>query len=73
LEGATSVDTSFLKLLRLFSGEREIGWVTGKEWQDLMFQTAAAIRGMIGASKQGNGGKLIADMNAGTVEFRPTA
>ncbi len=73
LEHATSVDTSFLKQLRLFSGEREIGWVTGRGWQDMMLQTAAAIRGMIAASKQGNGGKLIADMNARTVEFRPTA
>jgi NTP pyrophosphatase (non-canonical NTP hydrolase) len=53
LEGATSVDTLFLKQLRLFSGEREIGWVTGKEWQDMMLQTAAAIRGMIAASREG--------------------
>ena len=73
LEGATSVDTSFLKQLRLFSGQREIGWVTGRQWQDLMLQTAAVVRGMIAASKEGGGGKLVADMNAGTIEFRPTA
>jgi NTP pyrophosphatase (non-canonical NTP hydrolase) len=71
LEGATSVDTSFLRLLRLFSGEREIGWVTGKEWQDLMLQTASAIRGMIAASKEGKGGNLIADMDLGTIAFKP--
>jgi uncharacterized membrane protein len=71
LEGATSVDTLFLKQLRLFSGEREIGWVTGKEWQDMMLQTAAAIRGMIAASRKGKGGVLVADMNQGSVEFKP--
>jgi hypothetical protein len=73
LDGARSVDTAFLKQLRLFSGEREIGWVTGKEWQDLMLQTAAAIRGMIAASKEGKGGRLVADMNAGAVQFKPSA
>ena len=72
LERATSVDTSFLKLLRLFSGQREISWVTERGWQDLMIQAAAAIRGMIAASNGGQSGRLVADMNAGTVEFRPT-
>ena len=73
LEGATSVDTAFLKQLRLFSGQREIKWVTPKEWQDFMLHTAAAVRDMIAAAKQGKDGMLIADMYAGTVQFRPTA
>jgi hypothetical protein len=73
LEGATSVDTSFLKQLRLFSGQREIAWVTGRQWQDLMLHAAVALRGMIAASKEGKGGRLVADMIAGTVEFRPSA
>jgi hypothetical protein len=72
LEGATSVDTSFLRLLRIFSGEREIGWVTEKEWQDLMLQTAAVIRAMIAASQAGKGGSLVANMELGKIEFRPT-
>lgn len=73
LEGATSIDTSFIKQLRLFSGQREIEWVTEKQWQDLMLHAAVALRGMIAASKEGRSGRLIADMSAGTVEFRPSA
>jgi NTP pyrophosphatase (non-canonical NTP hydrolase) len=73
LEGATNVDTWFLKLLRLFSREREIGWVSGKQWQDFMLLTAAVIREMIAASKQGKGGRLLADLNGGTLTFKPAA
>lgn len=73
LDGATSIDTSFLKQLRLFSGQREIGWVSQRQWQDFMLHTAGVVREMIAAAKQGKGGMLIADMDAGTIQFKPIA
>jgi hypothetical protein len=69
LKGATSVDTSFLRSLRAFSGLREISWVTEREWEDMMMKAAAAIRQIISAKE----GFVVADMKAGTVTFRPIA
>src|ERR1700680_2167990 len=65
LEGATSVDTNFLRDLCTFSGEREVSWVTERQWEDTMMQAAAVMRQMIKARQ----GILIADIRAGKIEF----
>lgn len=69
LESAASVDTNFLRDLRIFSGEREVSWVTESQWEDAMMQAAAAMRQMIKAKN----GVLLADIGLGRIEFRPTA
>lgn len=69
LKGATSVDTNFLRSLRTFAGLREVSWVTERQWEDLMMQTAAVIRAIIDAKE----GYVVADLVEGRVSFRPTA
>lgn len=69
LESATSIDTNFLCGLRTIAGKREIAGITEKQWEDLMMQSARAIREMIKAKQ----GVLIADLSGGRVEFKPTA
>jgi NTP pyrophosphatase (non-canonical NTP hydrolase) len=69
LDGATSVDTNFLRGLRTLSGDREITWVTEKQWEEVMMQSAAVIRQMIKAKE----GVLVADLKEGRIEFKPSA
>lgn len=69
LNGATSVDTNFLRSLRTFAGLREISWVTEKQWEELMMQAAAVIREIIKAKE----GYVVADLANGRVSFRLTA
>jgi hypothetical protein len=67
LEGASSVDTSFLRDLRTFAGDREVSWVTESQWEDMMIQSAKVMREMVKAQR----GIVVADIAAGKVKFRP--